>query len=183
MIDRMVGIAAGEGLPFDFERIRPGNTFKAHRLLHLAKLRSLQDRLKERLLAATYPKGEPIGDEWSLLRLATRPGSTRMRCNRCSRATCTQPTCAPTRIKRVRSGSTGVPFFVIGNRYAVAGVQPEELLLQALTRAWDELPEAPGAARRRRGGLRARWLRRRCRHCRRRAPLTALRSRAGAVYW
>src|ERR1700754_3072613 len=32
MIDRMVRMAAGEGLPLDFERIRPGNTFKAHRL-------------------------------------------------------------------------------------------------------------------------------------------------------
>jgi predicted DsbA family dithiol-disulfide isomerase len=38
-------------------------------------------------------------------------------------------------------GADGVPFFVIGNRYAVAGAQPEELLLQALTRAWEELPE------------------------------------------
>jgi len=40
-------------------------------------------------------------------------------------------------------GVHGVPFFLIGRRYAVEGAQPTELLLQALERAWDELPEQP----------------------------------------
>src|SRR5262245_47851952 len=31
-IDQMVEVAAADGLPFDFVRIRPGNTFDAHRL-------------------------------------------------------------------------------------------------------------------------------------------------------
>jgi predicted DsbA family dithiol-disulfide isomerase len=35
-------------------------------------------------------------------------------------------------------GSTGVPFFVIDRRYAVAGAQPAELLLSALDQAWAE---------------------------------------------
>ena len=33
-------------------------------------------------------------------------------------------------------GITGVPFFVLGRRYAVSGAQPAELLLQALEQAW-----------------------------------------------
>lgn len=39
-------------------------------------------------------------------------------------------------------GISGVPFFLVG-RYGVEGAQPAELLLQALTRAWQELPAAP----------------------------------------
>ena len=47
MIDRMVDTAAGDGLALRFDHIRPGNTFDAHRLLHLAHERGVQDALKE----------------------------------------------------------------------------------------------------------------------------------------
>ena len=36
MIDNMTATAAAEGLDFRFDLARPGNTFDAHRLLHLA---------------------------------------------------------------------------------------------------------------------------------------------------
>src|SRR6187401_3386597 len=35
--DRLVQVARGEGLAFDFEHLRSGNTFDAHRLVHLAR--------------------------------------------------------------------------------------------------------------------------------------------------
>jgi predicted DsbA family dithiol-disulfide isomerase len=38
-------------------------------------------------------------------------------------------------------GITGVPFFVLGRRYAVSGAQPAELLLQALRQAWADTME------------------------------------------
>src|SRR5690348_3186176 len=41
MIRRMTDVAAADGLDFHFERIRPGNTFDAHRLLHLAHERGV----------------------------------------------------------------------------------------------------------------------------------------------
>ncbi len=41
-------------------------------------------------------------------------------------------------------GISGVPFFVIGRRYGISGAQPEEVLLEALGRAFRELP-APEA--------------------------------------
>src|SRR4051812_30756829 len=40
MIARMTEMARGDGLDFHFERIRPGNTFDAHRVVHLAHERS-----------------------------------------------------------------------------------------------------------------------------------------------
>src|SRR4029077_14517397 len=62
MIDRMVETAAKDGLELRFDRIQPGNTFDAHRLLHLAHERGKQDALKERLLRAYLTDGQPIGD-------------------------------------------------------------------------------------------------------------------------
>ena len=143
MIDRMVRIAADEGLPFDFERIRPGNTFNAHRLLHLAGLRGVQDRLKERLLRGYLSEGEPIGEDAALLRLATEAG---LDPDEVSSVLASDLYAAEVRTDESEAhalGVDGVPFFVIGKRYAVAGAQPAELLLQALTRAWDEQPEVP----------------------------------------
>ena len=39
-------------------------------------------------------------------------------------------------------GVDGVPFFLLGRRYAVPGAQPAELLLEALQKTWDELPDS-----------------------------------------
>jgi predicted DsbA family dithiol-disulfide isomerase len=59
MIDNMTITAAQEGLDFRVDLARPGNTFDAHRLLHLALEHGQQDELKERLDAATFNEGSP----------------------------------------------------------------------------------------------------------------------------
>src|SRR5947209_7827059 len=66
---QMTETAAGEGLEFRFDRMRGGNTFDAHRLLHLAAEHGKQLELKERLLRATFTDGEPIGERDTLARL------------------------------------------------------------------------------------------------------------------
>jgi predicted DsbA family dithiol-disulfide isomerase len=40
-------------------------------------------------------------------------------------------------------GIQGVPFFVLGGRYAVSGAQPVELLLRALQQTQQELAQKP----------------------------------------
>ena len=62
------------GLAFDFERIQSGNTLDAHRLLHLAKERGLQEQVEERLMHAYLCEGEAIGEPETLQRLATDAG-------------------------------------------------------------------------------------------------------------
>ncbi|HEX2848900.1 MAG TPA: DsbA family oxidoreductase, partial [Acidimicrobiales bacterium] len=74
MIARVVDAGAGAGLDMRFDRQRPGNTFDAHRLLHLAGEHGLQNEVKERFLAATFTEGEPIGDPETLARLAIDAG-------------------------------------------------------------------------------------------------------------
>src|SRR5882724_10552249 len=59
---QLVDLGAADGLDFRFDRTRPGNTFHAHRLLHLAAEEGVQDQAKERLLRAYFTEGEPIGD-------------------------------------------------------------------------------------------------------------------------
>jgi predicted DsbA family dithiol-disulfide isomerase len=141
MTQRLTEVAAADGLDFRFDRIRPGRTFDAHRLLHLAAERGLQDSLKERLLRAYMTEGAAIGDPETLVRLASDVG---LDAEEARRVVSTDAYSADVRSEEDDArdiGITGVPFFVIGGRYAVSGAQPAELLLRAITTAWSELPE------------------------------------------
>src|SRR5450631_1445855 len=51
---RLSQTAAQEGLAFRFDVSKSGNTFNAHRLLHLARERGLQGEAKERLMRAYF---------------------------------------------------------------------------------------------------------------------------------
>lgn len=143
MIDRMTEVARADGLDFHFEKIRPGNTFDAHRVVHLAGERGKQDAVKERFLRAYLGEGEAIGDPETLVRLAAEAGLDAEEV----RATLAGDAYA----KEVRAdeaeaadvGIRGVPFFILGGRYAISGAQPAELLLRALNQAWNELAAKP----------------------------------------
>ena len=47
-------------------------------------------------------------------------------------------------------GATGVPFFVVDQKYGVSGAQPTEVFSQLLERAWAEQPPRARGGRRRR---------------------------------
>jgi predicted DsbA family dithiol-disulfide isomerase len=141
MIDRMVGVAKAEGLDFDFTRAQPGNTFDAHRLLHLARDRELQGALKERLFRAYLCQGEAISDHDTLARLASEVG---LSTDEVQAVLSTDQYASEVRADEAQAraiGIDGVPFFVLAERYAVAGAQPAELLASALEKAWSELPD------------------------------------------
>jgi predicted DsbA family dithiol-disulfide isomerase len=144
MIDRMTEVARADGLDFRFDRARPGNTFDAHRLIHLAADRGLQDAVKERFLRAYLTEGEAIGDPETLARLASEAGLDRDEATAVLRGDAYAAEVRQDEAEASAHGIRAVPFFVIG-RYGVSGAQPAELLLQALHRAWEEQNPSPPA--------------------------------------
>ena len=141
MIDRMVQTAAADGLAFRFDKIRPGNTFDAHRLIHLARERGKQDAVKERFLAAYLEEGEPIGDEAALLRLATDAGLDAAEVTEVLESDAYADDVRNDEMTARSLGVSGVPFFVIAQRFGVSGAQPAEALAQVLEQAWDQASE------------------------------------------
>lgn len=139
MIARMTATAAADGLDFHFERIRPGNTFDAHRLLHLARGRGLQDALKERLFRAYFCEGEPIGDVRALARLAGEVGLAADEVDALLTGDAHAREVRGDEEEARRLGIRGVPFFVFAGRHAVSGAHPAETLLAALTSAWADV--------------------------------------------
>jgi predicted DsbA family dithiol-disulfide isomerase len=145
---QLTELAAGDGLEFHFERVQSGNTFDAHRLVHLAGERGLQDRVKERFLRAYMTEGEPIGLPDALVRLAEEAGldGDEVRRTLASDAYATDVRADEENARKL--GINGVPFFLVGGRYAVSGAQSADVLLRAIGQASaaaeSELPD--GAA-------------------------------------
>jgi predicted DsbA family dithiol-disulfide isomerase len=135
---QMTESAAAEGWDFHFERARRGNTFDAHRLLHLAAERGVQDAVKERLFRAYFTEGEAIADHATLVRLVAEAG---LDADEARAVLASDRYAAEVRADERQAqayGITGVPFFVVDRRYGVSGAQPPEALLQALETAWAE---------------------------------------------
>ena len=148
MIDRMTGTAASVGLDIRFDIAQPGNTFDAHRLIHLARERGLQDAVKERFLAATFTEGRQIGDPATLVALAGEAGLERDEAAAVLASDAFGEAVRADEREAVALGTTGVPFFVIDRALGIAGAQPPATLRQALERAWAAQPGTaqPGAA-------------------------------------
>jgi len=135
MIARVRDTARADGLDLNFDVIRPGNTFDAHRLLHLAKQQGLQDTLKERFFRAYFCEGAEIGVSATLMTLATEVGLSEQRVRSVLSSEEFAADVRQDESDARELGVSGVPFFVLGGRYAVSGAQPVELLKSALEKA------------------------------------------------
>lgn len=132
---RLTVLAAAEGLRYRLDEARPGNTFDAHRLLHLARERGLQDVAKERLFAAYFTEGAAIGDRDTLVRLAGEVGIDETEARAVLEGDCYADEVNADQREALELGATGVPFFVIDRRYGVPGAQSADVLLSALETA------------------------------------------------
>ena len=134
---QMTELAAGEGLEYHLDRTRGGNSFDAHRLIHLAAAHGRQDEMKERLMRAYFTEGEPLGDTDILVRLAADVGVDEQQARAALEGEAYADAVHADEELAARIGIRGVPFFVLDRRYGVSGAQPAELLLQALDQAWE----------------------------------------------
>ncbi len=144
MLENMTAVAATDGLDFHFEKVQSGNTFDAHRLIHLAGERGVQDAVKERLLHAYMTEGEAIGEPAVLQRLGTEAG---LDAKEVESVLASDTYASEVRADEAQAralGISGVPFFVIDERYGVSGAQPAEALLEVLTKVWPEVAKKAG---------------------------------------
>jgi predicted DsbA family dithiol-disulfide isomerase len=138
MSDRVTALAAAEGLAYDFERYQVINTFDAHRVAHLGKVRGLGDPIQERFLRAQLVEGEVLDDVETLVRLSEEVGVPGAEVRDVLATDRYAAEVAADIREAGQLGITGVPFFVIDRRYGISGAQPTDLFLQALETARTE---------------------------------------------
>jgi predicted DsbA family dithiol-disulfide isomerase len=139
MQERVARAAEAEGLEYHLDRTQRGNSFEAHRLLHLAAEHGVQDDLEERLFQAYFTEGEAIGDPTVLERLATDVGLEPDEVAEVLAGDRFADDVREDEATARQLGCNGVPFFVIDRRFGISGAQPAEAFTEVLARAFEDV--------------------------------------------
>jgi predicted DsbA family dithiol-disulfide isomerase len=146
MNEQVTRLAAEEGLEYRLSDAKRGNSFDAHRLIHLARKHGLQDETVERSMRAYFSEGRPIGERETLVELAREVGLAEEEARSALEGTEYAEEVRADERRAAELGISGVPFFVVGGRYGVSGAQSSEAFLQVLQRAWADA-DAPVGSR------------------------------------
>jgi predicted DsbA family dithiol-disulfide isomerase len=132
-------LAAADGLEYHLADTKGGNTFAAHRMIHLGYERDSATgvAVKEALLAAYFLDLQPVSDPDVLLEVGVRAGLDRQEVSDLLGSDRFAGEVRSDEAEAAALGCTGVPYFVIDRAFAVPGAQDAETFLVTLRRAWD----------------------------------------------
>lgn len=134
MLDQLQLAGEEEGIQFNFgNRWLAVNTLALHQLLHVAKKEGFGTALKARFLKAYFEENLHLNQTEVLYKIMASFGWEAQKTD-----TVLADDTIAYQVKQEIShyqklGVSGVPFFIINNKYAISGAQPPEAFLQALT--------------------------------------------------
>lgn len=131
MLEQMTGMAAAEGITFDFDKLRHSNTQAAHRVLHLAKEQGAYEVVLDRLFRAYFAEGVSMSDPDALAEVLDEvgldPDEVRDAFEDENFGDAVERD-----ITRARMlGVNGVPFYLINEKYGISGAQQPEMFVSA----------------------------------------------------
>jgi predicted DsbA family dithiol-disulfide isomerase len=138
MNDQVTEMAAQVGLQYDFDKAVVANSFNAHRLSHLAKKHGLGDAMEEALFKAYFTHGKNIDDKHTLTELALSVGlpadAIKQTLDSDDFADAVKHDIAEAQYL----GISGVPFYVMNNKYGVSGAQAVPVFSETLEKSFGE---------------------------------------------
>ncbi len=125
-------VAAQEGLEFNFaaQKISP-NTRKAHRVIQLAKEDGLHVKLVEAFFKAYFTEGVNLSDDANLVQIAVSVGLDKTKVETLLQSQTGEVEVEMAERELQQMGITGVPFYIIDNKYGISGAQSPETFIQA----------------------------------------------------
>jgi predicted DsbA family dithiol-disulfide isomerase len=132
---QMTETAARDGLDFRFDLARGGNTFDAHRVIHLAAAHGKQDAMKERIMRAYLTEGALISDHDTLTRLAVEVGLPAGEVADMLASDGFADAVRDDERTAQQLGIHAVPFFVVDRAIGASGAHPAPALLELLRQA------------------------------------------------
>jgi predicted DsbA family dithiol-disulfide isomerase len=130
---------AREDISFQFERItRSPNTLDAHRLIRWARTAGVQDAVVERLFQLYFIDGGDLTDADVLADCAELAGMERAIIARLLEGDADKAETQEEIALAQQMGITGVPTFLVGNRYAVIGAREPEVIAGAIAKVLEE---------------------------------------------
>lgn len=143
MFDHLTQVGAEEDIDFNLDEISESiNTLPLHKLLHVAGEEGFQPEAEEILFKAYFTDGKDLKDTSVLIDLFA-PYSWDESKIRSIIADDDIGYAVRQEIDHYQQmGVSGVPFFIINNKYGISGAQPVEVFVQALTQVREEALEA-----------------------------------------
>jgi predicted DsbA family dithiol-disulfide isomerase len=127
------------GVDFDFDRVRLGNTFDAHRLAQSARDTASEDALLDGLFRAHFTKGRLLSDHDVLRDVAASAGLDEGITAKVLGGELYSREVRLDEQEAQEFGVTGVPFFLVNGVWPIPGAQDVETLVIVLRRAWSRL--------------------------------------------
>lgn len=138
MIKRITEMGKEHGADFNFEQTVVANTFKAHRILQLAKEKGLSEKAENRFFKAYFNEGKDLANEDVLLSVGIEIGLSK---DDVEQALVNEIYAYKVKqdIQEAHNiGLTGVPFFVFNRQYGISGAEPLHIFTQTLNQAYEQ---------------------------------------------
>ena len=138
MMNQIESTGKSEGLIYNFDTMLFGDTREAHTLAVAAREAGLGTQMSEKLFSAATTEGRSIFDRDVLIALAIEAGMTQSQAESALENPVFRDSVDDDEAKARAIGASGVPLFVINNKYAISGAQPAANFLSALRQVWEE---------------------------------------------
>lgn len=135
--ESLIQTAKSVGLEFRLDQAKITNSFDAHRIIQLAKKYHLTNEVEERFFKAYFTEGALMSDHETLVKLAVEAGLPK---NEVMQVLDSDQYAEDVKKdgERVQSlGASGVPFFLMDQKFAVNGSQTPAVFTEALTKAFN----------------------------------------------
>jgi predicted DsbA family dithiol-disulfide isomerase len=136
---QLTAFGAQVGFTFDFDRVRLGNTFDAHRLTQAVRGTQWEAALVHRLFAARFTEGRQLSDHDVLRDVARSEGVPDHLIDEVLGSTAYAGEVRADEAAATELDVTGVPYFLINGAWPVPGAQDVETLGILLQRAWSRV--------------------------------------------
>ncbi|MBX2970886.1 MAG: DsbA family oxidoreductase [Cyclobacteriaceae bacterium] len=132
-------VAAEEGLEFNFHKqaVSP-NTRTAHRIIQLAKHVNKQVEVKEAFMKAYFTDGVDLSKADNLIAIAEQAGMERPLVAQLLSGNQGVAEVIQAQKEIQQLGITGVPFYIVQNKYGLSGAQPAEAFIEVIQKAAQE---------------------------------------------
>ncbi|GAB3174123.1 DsbA family oxidoreductase [Telluribacter humicola] len=131
------------GIDFRFDTITYVlNTISLHKLLHVAGQEGFKDKAEEILFKAYFTDGKDLREASVLAKLFEPFGWNQEKVESILADDAIGYEVKQEIAHYQSMGVSGVPFFIVNNKYGISGAQPSEVFVQALTTVRDEMLEA-----------------------------------------
>ncbi len=124
--------AAQEGLSFDFskQKVSP-NTRQAHRVIQFAKQEGKQGEVKEAFMKAYFEQGVDLSKKENLVSVAVSTGMSKEAVENLLSSNNGLAEVENKERELQKLGISGVPFYIINNKYGVSGAQASDTFIKA----------------------------------------------------